>query len=363
MSGLSLVTYSHNDHAFAGELLAYADRFGVPLLEKLLVDDASAPPYVPAPEGRELRLIRLDDNVGAAQAKFKGINASMGEIVFSLDCDIRPHIHWLKGALGLLRDPAVGLVGAACTPARKAGFLAAALYRTSLVPREVRECVFTPGGCMLMRREAWEAIGGLRDYPAGARAFEDAHISRRMRELGFKVLQDNRLPVYETRNLHRLAWCRREARYEYPLVGNILQKYGGGKYFADLAPILGKALDYFQESGDPILVYVFLLKQVKIFASLRNEGRLAPGAAEVLPGILEILAARPAALALFMTDLSALNGTEREARSGATDPSWRGILARVLDSGAVAALDGEWADRYLEEERRYSFDRHYTDGQ
>ncbi|MCL1889838.1 MAG: glycosyltransferase, partial [Desulfovibrionaceae bacterium] len=134
MSGLSLVTYSHNDHAFAGELLAYADRFGVPLLEKLLVDDASDPPYVPAPEEQGLRLIRLDDNVGAAQAKFRGINASTGEIVLSLDCDIRPHIHWLKGALGLLRDPAVGLVGAACTPARKAGFLAAALYRTSLAP-------------------------------------------------------------------------------------------------------------------------------------------------------------------------------------------------------------------------------------
>ncbi|MCL1890384.1 MAG: hypothetical protein FWF99_07800, partial [Desulfovibrionaceae bacterium] len=207
------------------------------------------------------------------------------------------------------------------------------------------------------------AIGGLRDYPAGARAFEDAHISRRMLERGLKVLQDNRLPVYETRNLHRLAWCRREARYEYPLVGNILLKYGGARYFTDLEAILGKALGYFQESGDPILVYVFLLKQVKIFASMRDEGRLTSVEAEVLPGILEILKGRPAILNLFMADLDALNETDQGVRPGATNPAWRGLMARVLDSGAVAALDGEWAGRYLEEERRYSFDRHYTDGQ
>ncbi|MDR2503277.1 MAG: glycosyltransferase family 2 protein [Deltaproteobacteria bacterium] len=361
MPGLSLVTYSRNDHAFADELLGYAPQFGVPLLEAILVDDASSPPYTAPQETHQalnMRVIRLERNAGAAQAKIRGLNAARGEIIFSLDADIRPHVRWLKGALPLLGHPGTGLVGAACSPARKAGYLAEALFRTGRVPRTVEECPFTPGGCMLLTRQSWEAVGGLRDFPPEARAFEDAHLSSRMRALGLRILQDNRLPVYETRNLHRLAWCRRTVGYEYPLVENMAGKYGPDKYLKDIGMALGKALEYFRESQNPILVYVFWLKLAFILHRLLETKKSMDAAPPYVSRELQAVN-YPALMALFLEDLIAL-GADLSSMS-APLPELHAMLKRSADSGALAALENTWVARYREEDLSRRFDRHYTD--
>ena len=355
MPGLSLISYSRDDHAFVDELLGHAHNWRVPLLETVLVDDASAVPYTLPPglsPHLNFRLLRIEHNVGAAQAKIHGLNAAKGEILFSLDADIRPHLRWLKEALPLLGEPGVGLVGAACTPARKGGYLAEALHRSALPPRAVTECVFTPGGCMLLRRETWEAIGGLRDYPPTAKAFEDVQISTRIRALGLRLLQDNRLPVYEARNLHRLAWCRREAGYAIPSVEAVIRKHGPEKYLEDLVPSLDKALKYFTASKNPILVYVFWLKTAHIL-QLADKDRLRP---EERTGT-EILAADyPEFRALLRDDLTALG--QKPDFPAASSAALIRLARRTEEAGALTAME-TWIASYREEDRTRAFDRHY----
>jgi glycosyltransferase involved in cell wall biosynthesis len=366
MPGLSLVTYTYNDHHFVDDLLGYAQKFVAPLeeivvVEIVVVDDASAVPYVPAPallSGPDIRVVVHDANAGPSQAKRTGLNAASGDILFSLDADIRPHLGWLKNALPLLADPAAGIVGADCIPARKAGSLAAALHSAARVARGIAESRFIQGGCLLLRRAAWKTIGGLEDFPPGRRAFEDVHLSNKAAARGLRLLRDNRLPVYETRNLHRLSWCRRSAGYECEGIAAILRKYGSAEYMRGFGGELRNALAYFRASGDPVLVYALLLKIVRIYRVLADTGNPLPPDGEPLPCIRAVLAPYPALRELFREDVFALG--ENPDRDAPPLSAFIPLMREIVASGAPAALEKRWIAVYREEDRSLPFDSHYT---
>ncbi|MDR2124786.1 MAG: glycosyltransferase [Desulfovibrio sp.] len=361
MPGLSLVTYTYNDHHFVDDLLDYAQKFVVPVAEIVVVDDASAQPYVPAPalfSGPDIRVVAHDANAGPSQAKRTGLNTASGDILFSLDADIRPHIGWLKNALPLLADPGTGIVGADCIPARKAGSLAAALHGAARIARGIAESRFVQGGCLLLRRDTWKAIGGLEDFQAGRRAFEDVHISNAAAARGLRILRDNRLPVYETRSLHRLSWCRRSAGYECEGIAAILRKYGSAEYMRGFGRELRDALARFRASGDPVLVYALLLKLVRIYRVLADTGSPLPPDGEPLPCIRAALAPYPSLRELFREDVRALGeNPDRDARPlSAFIP----LMREIVRSGAPVALEEQWVAVYREEDRSLPFDSHYT---
>jgi glycosyltransferase involved in cell wall biosynthesis len=361
MPGLSLVTYTYNDHHFVDDLLGYAQKFVVPVGEIVVVDDASTIPYVPAPaslSGPSVRVVAHDANAGPSQAKRTGLNAASGDILFSLDADIRPHIGWLKNALLLLADPAAGIVGADCIPARKAGSLAAALHGTARVVRGVAESRFVQGGCLLLRRETWRTIGGLEDFQPGRRAFEDVHLSNKAAARGLRLLRDNRLPVYETRSLHRLSWCRRSAGYECAGIAAILRKYGSVEYMRCFGQELRDALAYFRASGDPVLVYALLLKLVRIYRVLADTDSHLPSDGEPLPCIRAALAPYPALRELFREDACALG--EDLNREVPPLSAFIPLMREIVESGALAALEERWVAVYREEDRFLPFDSHYT---
>jgi glycosyltransferase involved in cell wall biosynthesis len=361
MPGLSLVTYTYNDHHFVDDLLGYAQKFAVPVEELVVVDDASAVPYVPAPallSGPAVRVVVHDANAGPSQAKRTGLNAASGDILFSLDADIRPHVGWLKNALPLLADPAAGIVGADCIPARKAGSLAAALHGAVRVVRGISESRFVQGGCLLLRRDTWRAIGGLEDFQAGRRAFEDVHLSNKAAARGLRLLRDNRLPVYETRSLHRLSWCRRSAGYECDGIGAILRKYGSAEYMRGFGGELRNALAYFRASGDPVLIYALLLKLVRIYRVLVDSGSPLPADGEPLPCIRAALAPYPALRELFREDVCALG--EDPDRAALPLSAFTPLMCGIVASGAPAALEERWVAVYRGEDRSLPFDSHYT---
>lgn len=356
--GISLVTYSYNDHDFANALIAYARGFGVPFQEMIVVDDASRDPFVAREaENRLIKCLRLNENAGSAHVKRHGLNAASGGIVFSMDADIRPHAKWLMDSLALLKDPAVGLIGASCIPGRTAGYLGAALHRTFSAKREVEEVSYTSGGCWLFRKDVWERIGGIDDLPLDA--FEDIFFCRKLLAGGYRIVRNNRYPVYETRNLHRTAYCRRTVNYFSAAVAPIVNKFGPERYLHDLLPELRVALDYFQRQSDPVLGYVFLLKTAFMFHIMRRQSLVADSVGSAASCILGALAGHPETAALFRRDMAALGMEETK-----TPPPLLSFLPHIqqlAEVGALGALEEKWIAMYREEDKKQFFDRHYTE--
>ncbi|MDL2317189.1 glycosyltransferase family 2 protein, partial [Desulfovibrio sp. OttesenSCG-928-A18] len=364
---ISFITYTYNDHHAAAGLLRHTLDFGVPFAEMLVIDDASASPFVP-PEPSLFpsapRVLRLERKHGPGQAKRAGLNALTGDIFFSLDADIRPHKHWLKHALSLLARPDTGMVGAQCIPALAGSSLARARYRTFPQRRDDRDAPKLPGGCMLLRRSVWEQVGGLDDY-AGA-LWEDVHLSRKILASGLRLLSCDSLPVYETRHLDRAAHCRREAVYYGEAVAAIVKKYGPERYLHDSGPALHAALDYARRYSDPILVYAgFMVTLLTLARALRllagpKEASGDEAARALLSEGMRLFAPYPESLALLRADLARAGEKELpEAGDAKSMPALAAYFAPALSAGVMDSLEQDWVPRYRQEDAAANFDAHY----
>ena len=60
---LSVVPYTYNDAAYAAGLLRSLNGWGLPLAERIVMDDASAPPAV-FPDSPGIMLLRQPRNLG-----------------------------------------------------------------------------------------------------------------------------------------------------------------------------------------------------------------------------------------------------------------------------------------------------------
>jgi GT2 family glycosyltransferase len=357
-SGISLITYTFDDHDFVHALIRHVAGFALPFSEIVVVDDASFEPFAPQyPLDSRIKILRMDDNIGPPATKRRGLNAVAGDIVFSVDADVRPHAKWLADSLDLLRDPATGLVGASIVRARTAGYLGAALHRTFPKKRETREVTFLAAGCWLFRREAWERVGGLDDLPADT--FEDIFFCRKLRAMGYRLVRNDRLPVYEIRNLHRRAHCKRAVAYYQASISSFLNKFGPQYYVDSVLPELQTALEYFRQYGDPVLGYVFLLKTALLFHVLRKNKNAADAPGSPVPCILEATKALPATTALFSEDMAAL-GIEGAEMLPALVP-FAPLVEKCADTGLFTALEQKWVALYRNEDSSKFFDRHYLD--
>jgi GT2 family glycosyltransferase len=358
MRGLSLVTYTYNDHQSVMELLEYSKSFHIPIREVMVVDDGSAIPFTLREDSAfSFQILRQPRNMGPGQAKRAGLGAATAPVIFSLDADIRPHAKWAFSSLELLRDTTVGLVGSLISPAKNASYLGKALYRTRPALGEVNEAAFVAGGCMVLRKSAWDAVGGLEDFTG--RAFEDFHLCRKMRQAGYKVVLNTLFPVYEKRHLHRTAWCGRHAAYELEPVAAIVEKYGLARYLADQEPYLRLALDDFAVSGDPVLAYTFLLKLAYMVLSLAETRRVF-FSSEIVAEMQHYLSAYPSLSALLEDDLRRM-GVHVERNVAGESGILAGMFAGLADAGILPALENLWVARYREEDASVSFDSHYCE--
>ena len=356
---LSLVTYTFNDHDFVAGLLTYIRCFKPPPVEIIIVDDASNQPYSPpASLPWKTTILRAKENMGPGQTKRLGLSAASGEVIFSLDADIRPHAKWLAHSLALLEDESVGLVGSACAPNRTASALGAALYRTARPRPTVVEAAFIPGSCMLFRKKAWDRIGGLDDFTD--RAFEDYHLSKKFASYTYRLLQNNTYPVYDTRHLHRTAYCRRQTHYFHTSIAAVVERHGVERYLADCMPELTTGLEYYASNGDPILIYFFLLKFVYLFNMMAthncNTACFLPLGKGALHAVIETIGNRNKLLHFLEQDLAQL-GIPITDRC-ASDPLSRFFSAFDLHN-VLDALEHTWIDTYALEDQSHRFDNHY----
>jgi GT2 family glycosyltransferase len=168
----------------------------------IVVDNASEPPATVG--DRRVRLIRNAENLGVGGGRNVGARAGAAPFVCFLDSDARLHPHALARMLEPMHDGRVALAAPVFDgqrPEASAGRaptigdkVRRALNRTDLYRATPNQGVgawwdvdFAIGACQLVRRSAYEAVGGLDD--ADRFGPEDVDFCLRLRNASHRVVQ------------------------------------------------------------------------------------------------------------------------------------------------------------------------------
>jgi GT2 family glycosyltransferase len=198
----SIVVPVHNRASLTGRCLDLV-LAGLPAgCEVVVVDDAStdATPDVLAGYGEAIRTARMDSNVGFASACNEGARLAEGELLVFLNNDTEPQPGWLEALLRHAGEhPAAAVVGAKLLyPTGTVQHAGVAIgqdgYPHNLyagfpgdhpaVNRSRRLQVVT-AACMLVRRQAFEHVGG---FDTGyLNSLEDVDLCLRIGEVGGEV--------------------------------------------------------------------------------------------------------------------------------------------------------------------------------
>ncbi len=189
-------------------------------------------------EARRLRLLRIEPGLGVGKALNAAAAAVRGEFLVFLDPGARPvKGDWLAALLEPLGVGAtvVGarvlgrngrlvhsglVVEAGRPPVSSHAFFAAPSINRTFYTETVRNCSAVGGGCLLVRRSAFEAVGGFgEDYRHGC---HDIDLCLRLRERGGQVIytpwaviqqlaveEDQSGPSPEDRRLFEQTWWDR----------------------------------------------------------------------------------------------------------------------------------------------------------
>ncbi|MDR2076968.1 MAG: glycosyltransferase [Desulfovibrio sp.] len=368
---LSLVTYSYNDHDFVLELLRHGQNFIRPD-EIIVVDDGSDPPFPPM---ERVKVLRSPQNLGPAGAKRLGLGEARGEVVLSIDGDIRMDRRWLAAALPLLTDPKIALVGASVIPSLADNYLSRALYRTSRRCGKNRRTFFLPGGLWLFRKGIWEHLDGLAGHEGWSH--EDVWFCAKASAAGYTLVAADLYPVYEKRQIHRLQYWRRSAAYILSIqkVGEA-QKYRLVSAWREslrkqderaaslLRGFLQTALDYGRSSGEWAFLYIELGKCLALIAeALRPSGEDSeqppPSQENALGRALALFREYPAISALLREDLARLQLPFVPDKDAEPWPWLEEICEPVLAKNVLAELETEWIEKLRSEDAEKRFDFHY----
>uniref|UniRef100_I2PZE5 Glycosyl transferase n=1 Tax=Desulfovibrio sp. U5L TaxID=596152 RepID=I2PZE5_9BACT len=355
--GLSVITYTYNDHALAAGLLASMKDWDCLPREILVVDDGSRPPFVPPPCEPRARVIRLPANQGPAQAKIAGLGAAASRFLLSLDADIRLPPDWVSRCLPAAARDDTGLVATAIVTDAGEGLLAA-YQRLCFSPMAGRsgEPKVMPAGVWLLRREVW-ARHGFPEYRE--RLHEDVYFSDKLRRagLGLRVLPGE--PARQIRRLSRhttvrRGWTWQGREYLAAVTDNPVDPVN-----AFLLAMRGRMESH--QAADPRFGYYDYLYAAYALASLaRASGRpvaftsaLAARLASDLPG--------PEPADVFRHDMAALGFPSVPSGPDPLIAAIRRGLRSILPAGFDAAVAGA-LPHLREEDRRGDWDFSLYDG-
>ena len=369
--GLTLVTYTYNDARLVNELLEAAAEWTVIPSKVVVVDDHSATPYSPPEQTRHLpfplQIIRLAKNSGPAMAKKVGLEtvSAETEIIFSIDCDIRPDRDWLRQALPHLQEREIGLLG---SPTRypegtdSASRYLHLLYRS--LYQDKKHPDFMGAGVWLLRSEVWRAAGGFGDFTG--RTHEDHVFSQRIRAAEYKLFLFQESPVIQVRKLGRRSIASEPAAYLGPSLKKVIERNGFHVAINPYAEQVLARLTTILEHGDLHLVYIELLCHCAMLAALTQAGTKFDGHirsnASLGKAIQRTLKGCPRMHELLQQDLQKM-AFQLEGDEGKETPEfWEPILnifTPLQTAGVFDWLEREGIADIKREDQTVAFDFHY----
>jgi glycosyltransferase involved in cell wall biosynthesis len=247
---ISVVIPAHNAARTLGDCLQAICSSDYAAYEVIVVDDASTDATAQLAAQYGCRVVRLPQNVGAAQAKNVGVQSAKGEIVLFTDADVVLQSDTLRLVAEDLTDPGIaGVVGLLGKKLRYGNFSSQFknlwmyyTYTRLAVSEEASRGVglfFT--SLAAIRKEIFLRVGGFDVNYRGASITEDIEFGQRLLSVGLRVRLDGRLQVehlkhYDWRGLLRTdlqralglskTWLRRKLEPE--------QRSSGQRYYASV---------------------------------------------------------------------------------------------------------------------------------
>jgi glycosyltransferase involved in cell wall biosynthesis len=206
-ANLSVVTYTFNDAALARGLLESVAGWTVRPREIIAVDDGSSEAFHPPATAPEVKLLRLDPNRGATQAKQAGLDAATSKFILSVDADVRLSPDWAEKALPHAAASGTGMVSSSMRYDSGRDALSrymALVYGYRPAPGATG---YIPGPVWLMRQEVWRELGGFSGHrePIG----EDSYLCARLRQAGRALVIAGGVEARQIRRLSRPAMVKR----------------------------------------------------------------------------------------------------------------------------------------------------------
>ncbi|EFL51147.1 glycosyl transferase family 2 [Solidesulfovibrio fructosivorans JJ]] len=332
--GLSVISYTYEDHGLAADLVASIDSWDFRPREIIVVDDGSSEPFSPPASDPALRVLRLTPNQGPGQAKIAGLSAASGRFLLSVDADIRLPPDWVTRALPLASRPEVGLVSAPILTEAGDGLLAAyQKLRFSHMVGFVGEPDVIPAGLWLLRRETWQRHG-FAEYRE--RLHEDVYFSHKLRGKGLtlRILPD--APVRQVRRLSRLTMTRRGWTWQ------------GGQYLDAASRNLIDAVNAFlfamrrrmraHHQADPRFIFYDYLYCAYGFVALLRQAAFPEPVVRALAARLAADLPNEALRQIFAADLADLGCPPQPAGPHPLIAAIRQGLCSILPEGSDAAM-------------------------
>lgn len=194
---ISVVIPTHNGARTLADCLTALRASSLLPNEIVVVDDASTDDSAQIAERFQCRVIRLDENVGAARAKNRGAREASGDILFFTDDDVMVARDALARLVENFADArvagVVGLLDAKIPFADFASNLKNLWMRFTYerVPRERIGLFYT--SIAAMRRDIFLQLGGFDENYRGASITEDTEFGQRAWAAGHFILLDERV--------------------------------------------------------------------------------------------------------------------------------------------------------------------------
>ena len=173
-----------------------------PLLEIIVVDDGSNDATAVLAEQAGCRVIRLTSRGGPGSARNRGASEARGELIMFLDSDTEVEPATIENAVTrLVQARADAVVGIYSRTPLSRGFFAryyGLLKYTSHARRVCDDYNVFASQCALIRREAFQAVGGFSPLPPGVDV-ENEELGRRLAARGRMVLD----PAVQVRHAFR----------------------------------------------------------------------------------------------------------------------------------------------------------------
>jgi GT2 family glycosyltransferase len=194
---VSIILVTYNDERFLPGYFEKLDETTYSPWEHIVIDNGSTDSTLELlrARGDRLTLLENDASCGFGAAGNQGSQVAKGKFLLFMNADVWVTPGWLGQVVSRMeQEPDAAIVSPVTLPLYK---------QPEATSGQYREVAAVPGCAMLVRRRAWEELGGFDER--FFLTWEDTELCWRARLAGWRVLEDLRSHVW---HLGRGSWRR-----------------------------------------------------------------------------------------------------------------------------------------------------------